>query len=80
MSPVDLIRNYVHEHFEGEATQLRVYEEHWLPLERSLKESEAGSTKNVKEACEGTFEAAIGALSDGDDAEAEGGLWMAFTR
>ena len=34
MAPCDLIRNYVHEHFEGEAEQRRVYEQRWLPMER----------------------------------------------
>ena len=35
MSAVDLIRNFVHEHFATEVTQRRVYADHWLPMERA---------------------------------------------
>lgn len=35
MSPVDLIRSYVLEHFETEEEQIRVYHEQWLPIERA---------------------------------------------
>jgi hypothetical protein len=34
MSPADLLRNFVHEHFEGEAEQRRVHETLWMPMER----------------------------------------------
>lgn len=35
MSPVDLVRNFVHEHFDGEAEQRRVYGQLWMPMERA---------------------------------------------
>lgn len=34
MSPVDLIRNFVIEHFKEEATMRKVHAEYWSPLEK----------------------------------------------
>ena len=74
MSPVDLIRNYVHEHFEGEEAQRRIYAEHWLPMERvaSCPGSTAEPSLNTNAACERAFAAALVALR-GSDASGEGG-------
>ena len=58
MAPCDLIRNYVHEHFEGEAEQRRVYEQRWLPMERGCCAA-AGAGVEVAAACERGFAPAL---------------------
>ena len=58
MAPCDLIRNYVHEHFEGEAEQRRVYEQRWLPMERGCCAA-AGVGVEVAAACERGFAPAL---------------------
>lgn len=60
MSPIDLIRNYVLEHFVTEDEQRRVYAELWLPMERRC--STAHSALSTAEACEAVFSAALAIL------------------
>lgn len=67
MSACDLIRNFVHEHFRGEEEQRRVYDQHWMPMERgciaaardALGTSDAVS---VSVACERGFAPALQSL------------------
>ena len=35
MTPVDLLRNFIVEHFQGEAKQIAVHGAYWTPLERT---------------------------------------------
>lgn len=62
MSPVDLLRNFVHEHFEGEGEQRRVHETLWMPMERHC-----GGTVDGLEA---GFGAALSLLNPGGGATA----------
>eukprot|EP01043_Picozoa_sp_COSAG02_P092799 COSAG02_NODE_29382_length_570_cov_1.095541_1_plen_96_part_01 len=81
MSPVDFIRNYVHEHFESEAAQRRIYSVYWLPMERAC--ASASSTHglsapdaNINATSEGVFAAALAHL--GMEGCESRGLWPAF--
>jgi len=53
MSPIDLIRNYILEHFETEETTIRIYKEHWVPIEKAC------SSSDVASACERIFESTL---------------------
>jgi len=44
MSPVDLIRNFVFDHYQDEATMRQVYAEYWSPLEARC----GGSTQLIE--------------------------------
>ena len=62
MSPIDLIRNFVFEHFEGEQEQRRVYSALWLPMERACLQAAntaAAAPVDVSTACEAAFAAAL---------------------
>lgn len=65
MSPVDLVRNYVHEHFEGETAQRDAYERLWLPIERTCCEAaaRAGLQLYPWAACERVFALALAQLA-----------------
>ena len=65
MSPVDLVRNYVHEHFDGETAQRDVYERLWLPIERTCCEAAACAGLQVYPwaACERVFALALAQLA-----------------
>ena len=65
MSPVDLVRNYVHEHFEGETAQRDAYERLWLPIERTCCEAAARAGLQVYPwaACERVFALALAQLA-----------------
>ena len=68
MSSIDLVRNFVLEHFETEAEQIRVYKERWLPIERACFERDtSGKTTVVAAACEHGFAAALEKLGAGLD-------------
>ena len=64
MSAVDLVRNFVHEHFDGETAQRDVYERLWLPIERTCSEAavSAGLQLYPWEACEAVFALALAKL------------------
>lgn len=64
MSPVDLVRNFVHEHFDGEVAQRGVYERLWLPIERTCSEAAASAGLQIYtwEACERVFALALAHL------------------
>ena len=56
MSPVDLIRNYVFEFFDGEAVQRKAYTKYWVPMERACI---AAGGADVSRACEKVFATAL---------------------
>ena len=62
MSPVDLIRNFVHDHFEGEVEQRRVHAEVWMPMERACSTA-AGQGVEVWKAMETAFAKALQGLT-----------------
>ena len=79
MTSCDLIRNFVHEHFEGEEEQRRIYEQHWMPMERGCIASAGGAlgtsdADSVSAACERGFAPALQSLGAAEGGEPPVGL------